>query len=598
MSRARFLGGTTGRAAHAGAMLLKCAGAVSGTVEVDDGSTVGALVAELERRACVPPGGLKVIAGGKTLGGAALFDETLARVGFGDKTRLVVSRTAPNPTVEAHAARAARETARRERLDRIASAAEAIASRAGHTSRRRFVLETQAGTALAGIPESDRVALTQGLALHRKGRQLADAGELDDAIDLLELAERAFAEADPALTDKLDNLPILLLDLAWFAFRRRRPADAPDAIRRLRACREGFTRAHGPGPDLARLRSLHGGFRPELGLYVRLELLEGVAAYSRGDVPEARERLLAASRALASLRLSDDAMASLASMGFTRKEAARGLRFCGGDVAAAAAFITEHRANAAAAAAAAAARDRSDRRRRRFGKTPAGRLVDEDALRALEEMGYPRNLAAAALRATENAVQTALDALALRRDALEEDAVAAADAWARRRRGRGRGRGRVREDGRETRADPDGERSKRARFRSDGDDVGVTALVEMGFDEGAARRALSRTGGDVDAAAAVLLGGPGAGGPDFRDSEPGDPGDADADDGDDDGSNSSGDDSGDEEAEAELAGGVASGDGLAEYDLDLALEGDAVAEYLALCDAAGADIAGAANANA
>ena len=134
--------------------MLKCAGAVSGTVEVDDGSTVGALVAELERRAGVPPGGLKVIAGGKTLGGAALFDETLARVGFGDKTRLVVSRTAPNPAVEAHAARGARETARRERLDRIASAAEAIASRAGHTSRRRFVLETQAGTALAGIPES------------------------------------------------------------------------------------------------------------------------------------------------------------------------------------------------------------------------------------------------------------------------------------------------------------------------------------------------------------------------------------------------------------------------------------------------------------
>ena len=575
-------------------MLLKCAGAVSGTVEVADGSTVGALVAELERRAGVPPGGLKVIAGGKTLGGAALFDETLARVGFGDKTRLVVSRTAPNPAVEAHAARAARETARRERLDRIASAAEAIASRAGQTSRRRFVLETQAGTALAGIPESDRVALTQGLALHQKGRQLADAGELDDAIDLLELAERAFAEADPALTDKLDNLPILLLDLAWIAFRRRRPADAPDAIRRLRACREGFTRAHGPGPDLARLRSLHGGFRPELGLYVRLELLEGVAAYHRGDVPEARERLRAASRTLASLRLSDDAMASLASMGFTRKEAARGLRFCGGDVAAAAAFITERRANAAAAATAAAARDRSERRRRRFGKTPAGRLVDEDALRALEEMGYPRNLAAAALRATENAVQTALDALALRRDALEEDAVAAADAWARRRRGRGRVPG----DARETRADPDGERSKRARIRSDGDVVGVTALMEMGFDEGEARRALSRTGGDVAAAAAVLLGGPGAGGPDFRDPEPRDPGGADADTGDDDGSDSSGDDSGDEEAEAELAGGVASGDGLAEYDLDLALEGDAVAEYLALCDAADAEIAGAANANA
>ena len=48
-------------------MRLKCAGAVSGEVEVDDAGTIGALVDALERKAGVEPGKLKVIAGGKTI---------------------------------------------------------------------------------------------------------------------------------------------------------------------------------------------------------------------------------------------------------------------------------------------------------------------------------------------------------------------------------------------------------------------------------------------------------------------------------------------------------------------------------------------------
>jgi len=99
-------------------------------------------------------------------------------------------------------------------------------------------------------------------------------------------------------------------------------------------------------------------------------------------------------------------------MGFGTQEASRGLRFCGGDVASAAAFIVDQRARAVAARAAAHARAASERERRRYGRTPRGALVDKDALAALEEMGYCRQLAAAALRATENAVQASLDALA------------------------------------------------------------------------------------------------------------------------------------------------------------------------------------------
>jgi hypothetical protein len=68
-------------------------------------------------------------------------------------------------------------------------------------------------------------------------------------------------------------------------------------------------------------------------------LLEGVAAFHGGDTAGARGKLTAAHRRWAGLQLSDESLASLAAMGFRTRESGRALRFCGGDVAAAAAFI-------------------------------------------------------------------------------------------------------------------------------------------------------------------------------------------------------------------------------------------------------------------
>ena len=56
------------------------------------------------------------------------------------------------------------------------------------------------------------------------------------------------------------------------------------------------------------------------GRYVRLELLEGVAAWYAGDQNLARERLLAARAKWAQLQVSDDALASLGNMGFRTAE--------------------------------------------------------------------------------------------------------------------------------------------------------------------------------------------------------------------------------------------------------------------------------------
>ena len=54
--------------------------------------------------------------------------------------------------------------------------------------------------------------------------------------------------------------------------------------------------------------------------YVRLELLEGVAAYLAGDRSRAQERLQAAQAKWQQLQVSDDSIAMLLGMGFSTRE--------------------------------------------------------------------------------------------------------------------------------------------------------------------------------------------------------------------------------------------------------------------------------------
>jgi hypothetical protein len=121
---------------------LKCAGAVSGAVEVSESATVGDLVLALEELAGTAAGELKVIAGGKRLN-VADRDALLKDLGLTATSRLVVSRSGAQSSYDAQAGRLAR-------LDRISKAAEAIAARSGGSSRRAFSLETQEGDALQG----------------------------------------------------------------------------------------------------------------------------------------------------------------------------------------------------------------------------------------------------------------------------------------------------------------------------------------------------------------------------------------------------------------------------------------------------------------
>ncbi|KAG2436923.1 hypothetical protein HXX76_006442 [Chlamydomonas incerta] len=401
-----------------GGVGLKVTGAIAGTVFVDSlEASVGSLRAEILRlMSSSSEGSVKLIVGGRTLQDDA---KRLCDCGVTAASRVLVARGGGGDAAAAAANAAAERAAR---LERVRKAAEALAGRDGRGLSDDLALdiEDQAGAAVAVRPE-DRRHLVLGLVMHDKAKDTMRRGDWAAALDELLLAEEALALCDPALTAAVDNGGLLLLDLVWAAYKLgdlRRLAVSRERLSRARA---GLERAH--GADLQRLRALTGGaFSPELATYLRLEVLEGLVAFYGGEPAAAAEAAFRGAQAKwRRLQVSDGALAMLQGMGYDMKEARRGLRFSNGDVAAAVDFIQEQRAKQ---------QERDDKRRKlhawnyerlEYGKTPAGQYVDMEQLDKLQGLGYPRRLAAEALRKHENRGQEALDELAKpeRRRALE-----------------------------------------------------------------------------------------------------------------------------------------------------------------------------------
>ncbi|KIZ05684.1 NEDD8 ultimate buster 1 [Monoraphidium neglectum] len=223
---------------------------------------------------------------------------------------------------------------------------------------------------------------------------------LRQALEELLLAEEAFdLVADKQLLQAIDNVAMLLLDIVWCSYLLRDVGRLGVSAERLARARGMLARAH--GPNLERLRQLHGG-SPESATYVRLEAMEGVVAFHVGDRPAAARSLRAAQERYDRLQVSPQSLAMLQEMGYHTQESSRALRFCSGDVAAAVSFIGEQRAKQRERAA-----DRKRQRawhseRAQYGKTQRGAYVDREPLEQLVTLGYERALAAEALRAADN----------------------------------------------------------------------------------------------------------------------------------------------------------------------------------------------------
>ncbi|GFR40862.1 hypothetical protein Agub_g1512, partial [Astrephomene gubernaculifera] len=300
-------------------------------------------------------------------------------------------------------------------------------------------IENQSGSRLEASAE-ERRQLVLGLVLHDKAKGSMRRGDYATALQELLLAEEALtssptssSSAGPSTSSSgpstlasflasTDNLPLLRLDLVWAAWQLRDLRRLAVCRERLAAVRQGLAAAHGPGGE--RLRNLTGGaVAAELATYLRLDVCEGLVAYYGGEGRAAAEACFrAAQEKWRRLQVSDESLALLQSMGYGLRESRRALRLSGGDVGAAVEFI---------AAQQRAEEERAARRKRLhdwnhervlYGKTPVGQqYVDPEQLDRLGSLGFPRRLAAEALRKNENRGQDALDELSKpeRRRALE-----------------------------------------------------------------------------------------------------------------------------------------------------------------------------------
>ncbi|KAG6556968.1 hypothetical protein Mapa_001384 [Marchantia paleacea] len=538
---------------------LRVAGAWSGLVEVPlEEWTIKDLRAEVGRLSGFAVESINLISAGRNLKDAQ--SGVLKAIGLGENSKLLVTRIGGEQAIAMN-----KERERSERLARIKAAADAMAKRSNEdgfpTDDYDMQLENQSGERLRFNSEDDKRSLKMGLMLHAKGQDLIKQSQFTEALEVLSMSEESFSLCDRKILEAVDNVALLHLDTVWCLFMLRDIALLAVARERLLMSREGLSRSH--GRNLERLRVLQGGFCPELAVYVRLELLEGVVAYHSGRSEAARQSLTSAQQKYQQLQVSDEAVAQLASMGFTPKESRRALRMSGQDVQRAVEFLMEERRKKSEKLEEDRRQRRERKEQKKYGKTMSGKAVDMTMLNELASIGYDRQVVAEALRQSENAVQLALDMLSNPATfaALQISLLAP---------------------------------SSTKPSSTPVDEAVLEMLLSMGFEREQAIRALKRTANSNEAIERLIQG-------HFADAE---------------GTSTSGGESTDvasssvasgeassaethdlggldtppvdmdprdEEMETEIAANL-SGDPLAEYDLEVDKEGEAIFEYLGLVD--------------
>ncbi|CAN7012228.1 hypothetical protein IGI04_012612 [Brassica rapa subsp. trilocularis] len=393
-------------------MKLKVAGTWGGILEVDlENWTLTMLRNEVANRSGLDPESIKLICAGKILKADDGDDDpkTLAQLGIKENSKILSSRGAAPGEGKAIMA----EEERSRRLSRLKAAATALSKRHVDGSLPmedyNIELEDQGGQQVKFGSETDQSAAMMGLMLHAKAKSLIETDLYVDALEVLAMAEESFLLCDPKILELVDNIPIMEIDIVWCYFLLRDLKCLSDAGFRLVKARKGLERAH--GKDLSRVRLLQAGQCPELALYVRLELLEGVVAYHTGQNDKALNALKSAHAKLLQLQIPDETLSVVMGMGFHEKDAKRALRLNNKDIATSVDFLIEERAKRAQKHKDDLQRQKEILEQKTYGVTPMNKAVDMQMLDRLVLIGYARDLAAESLRRHENDFQKALDAL-------------------------------------------------------------------------------------------------------------------------------------------------------------------------------------------
>lgn len=556
---------------------VKIAGTWAGVLEVElDNWTVPMLREEVAKRSNCEPNSINLICAGRVLKDGD-GSENLTQLGIKNNAKILASRVCAQEGKSLGEELMA-ESERSRRLARVKAAATALAKRHADGSLPiedfNIVLEDQSGKKVQMGSETDQRAIMMGLMLHTNAKQLITGQNYQDALEVLSMGEEAFSLCDPKVIELVDNPSILQIDMVWCYFMLRDINWLSVAGIRLDKAREGLERAH--GKDSSRVRLLQAGHYPERALYLRLELLEGVVAYHSGQIDKSRKVLTSAQEKFTQLQVPDESLSLVMSMGFRERDAKRALRMSNQDVASAVDFLVEQKAKRAQK------REDDIRRRdeimeqKRYGTTPLKKAVDLEKLNQLVSIGFEKELAAEALRRNENDSEKALDDLTNP------------------------------ETNSSIQQHLESRKSKRQRQAAD---ASVEALVRMGFERSLAVEAL-QGGGTMDQAIRRLLSAqapnPTNAASQFEaiptvdannnsqsdaasdianslasmlDNQNGQVGGP---------STSSNASERDEEMESELAEELAQGDAFSDYDIEVTKEGEAINEYLALLNSAGA----------
>ncbi|KAL6844053.1 hypothetical protein ACP4OV_025726 [Aristida adscensionis] len=394
---------------------IRVVGAWAGALEVDlAGWTVPMLRAEVARRA----GGAEPDRVGLIFGGRMLKDDppaTLQQAGLRGNAKVLSTLASPDrgKEIAAQAAAAKAEEEHAAKLVRLWDAAKALSQR--HTDGSfpeedyNLDLEDQSGQKVMFGSVDDMKALKMALMLHQRAKTLMNKGMHKEALDVLIMAEEAFSLCDPKLIEKVDNVPMLQLDIVWCYFMLRDVSRLEVAGNRLEKARIGLEHSH--GKDSTRFRVLQAGRQADLAIYVRLELLEGVVAYHTGHSEKARQSLTSAQAKYLQLQVPEEAITMLMDMGYGARAAKRALKMTGYDIQSSVDLLCEEREKKAR-------RIEEDRKTQReileqmkYGKTPMNKAVDMRKLEGLTAIGFEKYLAAEALRINENDADKALDAL-------------------------------------------------------------------------------------------------------------------------------------------------------------------------------------------
>ncbi|XP_010413737.1 PREDICTED: NEDD8 ultimate buster 1-like isoform X2 [Camelina sativa] len=377
---------------------LKVAGTWGGLIEVElENWTLHMLRDEVAKRSGLDPGSIKLICAGKILKDDGDATLTLAQLGIKENSKILSTRGAAPEEGKS----IVDEEERSRRLSRVKAAATALSKRHADGSLPiedyNIELEDQGGHKVQFGTETDQSAAMMGLLLHTKAKSLIEMEMYSDAVEVLAMAEF------------VDNLPMMEIDIVWCYFLLRDIKCLSDAGVRLERARKGLERAH--GKDLSRLRLLQAGQSPEMALYVRLELLEGVVAYHTGQCDKALNALKSAHAKFLQLQIPDETLSLVMGMGFQEKDAKRALRLNNQDIASSVDFLIEERAKRAQKREEDLQRQKEINEQKRYGVTPMKKAVDMQMLNRLNSIGYARDLAAESLRRNENDFQQALDTL-------------------------------------------------------------------------------------------------------------------------------------------------------------------------------------------